>query len=365
MAEPFKNLFNKEYIDLLSDKLLENYKEFDKENFTKTVLDKNWESKELKERMRHITLSLGEFLPKEYLEAIKILKETYPTIQNYDLALQNMVFQDYVEVYGLDYFDESIKAFEIFTIDSSCEFAVRPFIIKYEKEMMAVMKKWAESNNEHIRRLASEGSRSRLPWAIALPSFKKDPTPMLEILEKLKDDDIEYVRRSVANNLNDISKDNSDLLIEITKKWIGKNTNRDKLLKHGCRTLLKDGNEEIMTLFGFTDPKDITLSDFQILKKVDVGEKIPFSFQISSKKQLGKIRLEYELEMVRQKGKTGKKVFKISEGNYTDKTKKVETFHSFKIVTTRKYYSGTHKITLIINGRKFVTKDFQLIGDSH
>jgi len=127
---------------------------------------------------------------------------------NHNYGLENMIFQDFVEVYGLDSFDVSMMAFEVFTVNSSSEFAIRKFILKYEEKTMIQMLLWAKSENEHVRRLASEGSRSRLPWAVALPVFKEDPTSVVEILELLKDDVSAYVRKSVANNLNDISKDN-------------------------------------------------------------------------------------------------------------------------------------------------------------
>ncbi|MDZ7819313.1 MAG: DNA alkylation repair protein [Aliarcobacter sp.] len=133
-----------------------------------------------------------------------------------------MVFQDFVEVFGLDDFDESMKALEVFTQDSSSEFAIRQFILKYENETMNQMKLWAKSPNEHLRRLSSEGCRPRLPWAIALPKFKQNPEKPLEIIELLKNDKSLYVQKSVANNLNDISKDNPQIVIDFVKQNLGK-----------------------------------------------------------------------------------------------------------------------------------------------
>lgn len=152
-----------------------------------------------------------------------------------------MFFQDFVEVFGLEDFENSIKALEVFTLESSSEFAVRAFILKYEYQTMQQMKLWTQSSNEHIRRLACEGCRPRLPWAVALPKFKQDPSSVLEIIELLKNDESLYVRKSVANNLNDISKDNPELLLKFVKENLGFSKELDWICKHASRTLLKKG----------------------------------------------------------------------------------------------------------------------------
>jgi 3-methyladenine DNA glycosylase AlkC len=353
MADLFKDVYNKKYIDLLCAELLH----VNKKEFTCRVFDELWESRELKERMRHISTVLGEFLPLDYAEAIDILKKVFSKLPE-NMGLEKMVFQDFVEVYGMNDFEKSMEALECFTKDSSSEFAVRRFIVKYPKETMARMKIWANSDNVHVRRLASEGSRPRLPWAISLPEFKSDPKEVLEILETLKDDESEYVRRSVANNLNDISKDNPDVVKEITKNWIDQNKNRDKLLKHGCRTLLKASDRDILGMFGFEKIKGIKIEDFSITDVVEFEKELLFSFSLNSKINLGKLRIEYALHFVRQNNKFSKKIFKISEGVYKQKSKEVEKTYSFRPISTRRYYEGKHKIEIIINGETLLEKEF-------
>ena len=144
------------------------------------------------------------------------------------------------------------------------------------------MKLWAKSKNEHIRRLASEGCRSRLPWAIALVKYKENPKEILEILELLKDDESLYVRKSVANSLNDISKDNPQILKNIAKKWIGVNKNRDWILKHSCRTLVKNGDTQVLELFGFRKNNNINIENFMLNKQVKLGDALEFSFTLKS-----------------------------------------------------------------------------------
>ncbi len=217
MPEPLKNLYNRKFIKSLTDELDGTCREFNTEQFVKAIFTKDWNNKELKQRMRHITETLHTFMPQNYRKALNILK---PASEKFG-GFEPMFFPDYVECYGLDDYEASLSALEWMTRFSSSEFAVRPFIVKYPKKMMQQMILWAKHENHHVRRLASEGCRPRLPWAMALPEFKKDPTLVLRVLKKLKADESEYVRRSVANNLNDISKDHPKIITDIAKQWLG------------------------------------------------------------------------------------------------------------------------------------------------
>ena len=355
MAALLKNVFDKKFVAELACDLKKAYPKFDQQDFIKDIFKKGWKDKELKQRIRHISENIQQGLPADYKKAIVLLK---PISDNYS-GLQHLIFPDFVEYCGLDDLHTSIDAMAHFTENSSSEFPVRFFIIKYEKQMMAQMKKWVNSKNEHLRRLASEGCRPRLPWAIALPKYKKDPLAVLPILEKLKQDKSKYVRRSVANNLNDISKDNPNIVIKLAKKWHGISTETDKLIKHGCRTLLKQGEPKILQLFGFKPPKHIQLKKFKVTKEIKMGEEIEFAFSLNTdKKKLGLLRIEYIIEFVRQNNKTGKKVFKISEGHYTESERKIIKKHSFKPISTRKYYAGKHSVSVVVNGVVLTTKTF-------
>lgn len=357
MAQLLKNLYNEEYIHLLSLNLKSCYPAFDSLSFKESIFDDSWEDKELKQRMRYIATTLNKYLPRTYADSLDILKNVFVSLDT-KYALENMIFQDYVEVYGLDNFKDSIDALACFTVGSSSEFAIRQFILKYPDETMQQMLLWAKDENEHLRRLASEGCRPRLPWAIALPVFKNNPEKVLKILELLKDDDSKYVQKSVANNLNDISKDNPQILRDITKSWIGQNKNRDWILKHGCRTLLKDSDRETLALFGFKENKNLSLENFTYTKNVSAVDDLEFSFLLLSPEKLGKLRIEFAIDFLRQNKKYNTKVFKISESDVKEKSKKVSKNYSFKAISTRKYYKGMHKIHIIINGIKFIEKTF-------
>ncbi len=358
MAELLKNLYNKKFVHALAIEINNSYADFNAKSFNKSIFDKTWPEKELKQRMRHIAINLQQHLPDNYRKALKILQ---PVSSKFD-GIEHLIFPDFVELCGMDDYDASIGAMEHFTKCSSAEFPVRPFIIKYGKKMMQQMALWAESDNHHVRRLASEGCRPRLPWAIALPEFKKNPGPVLPILEKLKTDESEYVRRSVANNLNDISKDNPDIVIKLAQKWLGKNDDLNWIVKHGCRSLLKAGNRDILNLFGFRKPDDVLLKKFSLPKEVKMGRDITFSFSLNScNESLGRLRIEYAVDFVRTNNKTSRKVFKISEGEYPVSKKEISKKHSFRKISTRKYYPGKHRLTIIVNGKDIVRRFFELI----
>ena len=280
MPEPLKNLYNKQLITKLSHEIAQHYPHFDEKAFNRSVFDKSWQAKKLKQRMRHIAQSLHLHLPADYKKAISILKPVAAKFSGFEF----MFFQDYVECYGLNDFETSIPALEHFTKFSSSEFAVRAFILQDEKRMMKQMLLWAKSDNRHVRRLASEGCRPRLPWAISLPVFKNNPKQVLPILKTLMKDESEYVRRSVANNLNDISKDNPNIVLDWATHWLGKEDTTDKLIKHACRTLLKQGDQKTLSLFGFSEVKHIELHQFKVQPKVASGDKLLYHLHLKAKR---------------------------------------------------------------------------------
>lgn len=359
MAALLKNLYNREYISLLTDALVSVHPTFNKEEFTSTLFTSNWKQKELKQRMRAIAIHLNIYLPKEYKESIAILKSTFKLLPQ-GLGLENTIFQDYVEVYGKDDLDTSLSALECFTISSTSEFAIRQFILTYPEKTMLQMQKWAKHENHEVRRLASEGCRPRLPWAIALKDFIEDPQKIINILEVLLDDESIYVRKSVANSLNDISKDNPHLIKALVPQWYKENKQREWLLKHACRTLLKKSDIETLELFGFHGSKHIDLHDFQIDKTVLMGEKLNFSFKLDSSKELGKIRVEFVLSFLRKNEVYNKKVFHLAQGIYKSNSKEFSKYYSFKPISTRSYYAGMQELSIQVNGRVLATQQFLL-----
>lgn len=360
-----KNLYDKDFFNYLIDKINEVYPEFNSKKFLKDIYISDWNIYELKERYRHITKCLNLQMPKDFFHTSSILVELSNNIYSDRGEINNFMFifiPDYYELYGLDHYEISINAFVEITKLVSCEFAARAFILKYQDKMMNQLLIWTKNPNHHVRRLASECCRPNLPWAQALPQFRKYPFPILPILENLKSDESEYVRRSVANNLNDLSKTNEDIIVSMLREWYGNNPYTDKLVKHAARTLLKAGHKEIMELFGYTDNPNIHLLKFSIDKKeVKIGEDLFFEIEIFNESlDAIPLRIEYKLYFLKASGKLFPKVFQITEKEFPAGITKIERKQHFKPISTRKYYFGKHKISIIINGIEKAKLTFKL-----
>ncbi len=366
MSTLFKDIYSPSFYNNFSAILCQTIPGFDGDEFKKRIGCDEFVNYELKERMYHTAKVLKEFLPEDFGEATESIKHIIDNLRLAKIKEQSvefMFFPEYIAMYGIDEYEMSMVAFEFVTQFTSCEFAVRPYILKYEEKMLEQMVMWSKHTSNKVRRLASEGSRPRLPWAMALPNFKKNPSPLLPILNNLKNDPCEIVRRSVANNLNDISKDNPEFVIELAKNWKGSSPETDAVIKHACRTLLKQGNPEILQLFGF-ESTQIQLSDFQILTpQVRMGNQLEFAFSIVNQDhKKAKVRLEYGLYYQKKNGTLARKVFKISEREIEpQRTYEIKRKQSFRPVTTRIFYPGTHRLSIIINGQELQIKTFELI----
>lgn len=353
--EPLKNLYSKEFVLGIGKALLSVSKGFDLDAFEKSVFDKEWKHKELKERTRHLALTMGEYIHGSYPDQIATLKKIAPKFSGYPAV----VFPDFVEVFGLEDFDVSIDALMHFTTYSTSEFAIRPFIQNYP-ETIHLMLEWTKHENHHVRRLASEGCRPLLPWGGKLHEFVKDPAPIIPILDRLKDDPEDYVYRSVANNLNDISKDHPELAIKLAKKWQGSSSSANWVVKHAMRTLLKKGHPEALSLFGYGDLKNIHLLDFKLSADVfKIGSNGQLQATLESTKS-SKFRLEYVVHYVKANGKQSPKVFQLGEP-IIDGRHEINRKINFEDLSTRKHFSGQHQIDFRINGKVINSLLFELI----
>jgi 3-methyladenine DNA glycosylase AlkC len=358
MAEELRNIYNVTFINDLLLEIIKEYQSFDSKKCKGDIFQKDWEQLALKERMRRISTSLHKTLPNDYKTVLEILYKVAPKFT----GLKGIIFPDYVELYGLEEWDESMKALVFFTPFSTSEFAVRPFLLKDKELMLAQMLKWSVHPDEHVRRLASEGSRPRLPWGQSVPSIKANPEQTLPILNNLKEDDSLYVRKSVANHINDISYTHPDLVLEIANDWYGKHKHTDWIIKQACRALLKKGNQQALLLFGYKDAQSIEMKDFKLDKDcISIGDSIHFSFTITSKTEIP-VRVEYAIDYVKSKGQRSKKVFMISTLKMNpNETKNFSKAQSFKELTTRKHYKGTHTLSIIINGIVKASLDFDIV----
>lgn len=367
MSSLLKDMYSANFYNKFCDVAEEVFSGFDRNKFIKLIFGPEWNSKELKDRMKHTSFVLHQFMPGDFEKSANIIRKiTAKVLKNpaIDTPFAFMFLPDYIEKYGINHFGTSVKTMEFVTQLASCEFAIRPFLIKYADKMHSQMLEWSNHENHHVRRLASEGIRPRLPWAMAVPQLKKNPKLILPILENLKTDSSEYVRRSVANNLNDIAKDHPDIVISIAKNWKGIGADTDAIIKHGCRTLLKQGNKEALKYFKLSDDPNLEVSKFKVhTPKVKIGSNLDFAFTVKNgSNKPHTIRLEYAIYFLRKNGEHSKKVFKISERIYkAGETSEIRKQQSFRIITTRQYYPGRHKLSVIVNGQEKLTGLFQLL----
>ena len=252
-TKKLKDWFDKDLAVLLSEKIKVHDRSFDSRRFIKEVAE-GTKNLELKDRVALIADQLQANLPSDFKQAINICrrilgpelkKETGMFTEGYWL----MPVAKYVEKYGINHFSESMDAIKMITKRHTGEYCIRPFVIKYPDKTLAVMEKWSHNANVHVRRLSSEGLRPRLPWASELEQFVENPTPVLEILENLKDDDSKFVQKSVANNLNDILKDNYEIGIDVIKRWSkGAKQNRKWIIKHALRNPVKTKDPQALKI---------------------------------------------------------------------------------------------------------------------
>ncbi|HEY0271927.1 MAG TPA: DNA alkylation repair protein [Chitinophaga sp.] len=366
MSSLLKDLYSPAFYDQLSNSLAQSLPGFDKRRFVRSIFTKDFAAMELKERMKHTAQCLHAFMPATYgAGSVKLLEQIITQLRKDGFPndrLEFMFLPDYIETYGLDDYKNAVKALAFVTQYVSCEFAVRPFLLKYYDQLLAQMLQWSTHKSPAVRRLASEGSRPRLPWAMGIPALKKDPSPLLPILENLKDDPSESVRRSVANNLNDIAKDHPDVVIAIAQKWQGISPAVDAVIKHGSRTLLKKGHTAILAHYGLQS-EAVTLSGLQVLTpKIAIGDSLGFTFTITNTHRAAQtVRLEYGIYYRKANGQLARKVFKISERTYQPGEQAlIERKQHFRLITTRTFYVGRHQLSIIVNGAEKAITDFLL-----
>jgi len=373
MKEKFSlkdQLFNEVSVRKLSDEIHQVSSMFEKEAFYTEVLSA-FPELALKERMYHIRDMLTKYLPQTYEEALSVILQALPepldTLKEDD-DFGNFIYAPYGEfvVYhgcNVKYLNISLQALREITKRFSVEFAIRDFINDYPEETMDMLKACASSENYHERRLASEGSRPKLPWAKKLTI---DYRNTVSILDKLYFDKTRYVTRSVANHLNDISKIDAALVLSTLKRWKASGKQEPKemayMISHALRTLVKEGNEDALELLGYKNLPKIILSELRLLQEeINVGEALHFEFQVEARESC-KLMLDYIVHFKTKSGKASPKVHKIKKHSLKNKECiTISKKHLFKAgITTRKLYAGEHKVELQINGKRYSLGVFNL-----
>jgi len=313
------------------------------------------------ERVRHIADALRAALPGDYVVALDVVRAMAPRLTH---GFQAMAVTEYVARYGLDDFDRSMEALADLTRFGSAEFAIRPFLAADTPRALAIMMRWTGSADEHVRRLASEGARPRLPWAARVPALKADPTLAAPILEELKADPSLYVRKSVANHLNDIAKDRPDWLLERLAEWSQDDARTVWIIRHALRTLIKKGDPRALALIGVGHGAAVSVRNFAITPAaVHLGDRIAITANIASASPDNqRLVVDYRIHYARAGGKSAAKVFKLKTFELAaGETASLVISQTIRDFSTRRHHPGRHEVELIVNGQVMATAAFEIL----
>ncbi len=370
--EPFKNWFSPQLVKCISGHLKKHVSGFDQAGFEDGILAK-LEQLELKQRSQLIADYVHLSLPDNPDDRFRILSAILHP-DEFDHANQPsdeqgicgwgvMPLAEVVGQHGIDDFDSSMELLRQMTKRSSSEFAIRYFLLADQARAIKIIGSWVNDPNRHVRRLISEGTRPRLPWAMQLPQLIKDPAPTLPLLKALRDDQEEYVTRSVANHLNDIAKDHPDKVADLAVKWMtGADKRREKLVRHACRTLIKQGHKTALKAIGISPPQLEMTSLCIKTPVVCFGNALEFSAQVrSTSKKPQALVIDYLVHFRKNNGTLVGKVFKWTKLVLEPgETRLLHKKHPVRPITTRRYYEGQQGLSLRINGEDFGSETFEL-----
>lgn len=313
------------------------------------------------ERVRHIADALAVALPDNVPQALSIIRAMGPHLTG---GFQAIAVSEYAARFGLSVFDDALSTISDLTRYGSGEFAARTFLAADPERTLAHMQQWARSSDEHVRRLASEGSRPRLPWAARVPALKADPTFAASILETLKADSSRYVRKSVANHLNDITKERPDWVLDLLSGWSQHDKGTKWIVRHALRSLVKAGNARAMALVGAEEAPAVEVLSLSVTpSELALGDDIVIEAVLASRAEVQqKLVVDYRLHYVRAGGKTTAKVFKMKTFSLVPgATVTISVRQSIRDFSTRRHYPGIHRIELLVNGRSRVQSHFKLM----
>ncbi|MGE0582039.1 MAG: DNA alkylation repair protein [Steroidobacteraceae bacterium] len=374
MAEPFKNLIDREGVGELRRHLARAWPRFDGRRFEALALD-GLETLELKARAQHLCAALEATLPDDFDAACRAIEASLAPVRG-DEELGDLrtgtaglagwpvwPLTEFVARRGMGHPKRALRCLHALTERFTAEWALRPFIVAHPALTFATLQRWTQDPSPHVRRLASEGSRPRLPWGLQLKGLIADPSPTLPLLEALHDDPSDYVRRSVANHLNDIAKDHPTLVIDwVVRHLSNASPQRRALLKHASRTLIKRGDVRMLKAWGLGQRFAGTVALTVTPTKIRVGDTLAMHLTLhASARRTQRLVIDYAVHHVKANGARTPKVFKgwaieLAPGE----TRTLGKTHSMRKVTTRRYHAGRHALDLRINGAVVAEAEFDL-----
>lgn len=364
-----KTFFDGQYVSWLADTLQQAEPSFDPAGFAQVACD-GLDELELKARTVQIAHAMGQALSDDFTHAAQVVQRAMgdPGPPPEDEGMGGVRFWPHVSflsAFGLSEPETALRAMRRFTQHFSCEFAIRDFLIHHPELTMRHVLEWSRDPDWRVRRLASEGTRPRLPWGQKLKAFVADPEPVLNLLDAMHDDPQLIVRRSVANNLNDIAKDHPDRAVKVAERWFSTGHAGSKwTVKHGLRTLIKQGHPGALAVLGFSGGDGVEVA---VLSLTPAAPKIGDSAELTLRMQNGEtapvnLVVDYALQRTLANGKKGEKVFKLRTLTLNpSETAEITTRLHFKQLSTRTYYPGEHAVRVLINGRVAAELEFDLL----
>lgn len=368
MAAQLKDFYNAAVVAGIAARVAAVHPGFRRKVFTAEVLAA-LPPLELMDRARAIAAALHRHLPQDYPAALDILlaslgpDDAKGGVDGMN-GFRHLPFLNFVGSYGLDHPERSLAALRVMTCHFSAEFDIRPYLLQHYDLTMETVRGWVTDEHWAVRRLCSEGLRPRLPWGLRLKRFIDDPAPVLAVIEHLRADPHDNVRRSVANNLNDISRDNPDTAIVTVSRWQREDrTGTADTVRHGLRTLVKKGDTRALKLLGFDHAAPVTASGFAIGKKrYRVGDTLSFALAIrNDSRKAATLSVDYAIHWRNARGGNTPKVFKLAKPKLKPgESITLEKRHALKPISTRRYYAGAHRVEVLVNGRSVAGETFSL-----
>ena len=361
MAESLKTFFGRRVVESIALDLSQAHPAFDKKRFIAEAV-RGLESLELLARGWHIAEVMRRHLPEDFPRAARVIMRSLGPELNGTESRGMEVFRYlphvfFVSKYGLEHFEDAMRLQYELTKRFSAEFSIRAYLVKYPAQTCARLAEWTKDSNVHVRRLVSEGTRTRLPWAPQLRAFQQNPAPVLALLEQLKDDPELYVRRSVANSLNDVAKDHPEIAVATCRRWLAKATpDRKWIVNHALRSLVKKGHPGALKLVGAGSAPKIRVETVRFsARTVRIGDRLKLSFElVSASRETQSLLVDYAVHFVKKNSSTSKKVFKLKRIMLESGERvTLSSTVSFREMTTRKHHPGLHRLEALVNGRPF------------
>jgi 3-methyladenine DNA glycosylase AlkC len=391
MAEPFKLLFDAAVVEAMGRHLQRVAPTFDRRSFEARALA-GLDALALKARAMQLADALEATLPAEFgraadwleaalapvaasgpdvdaADAAEVAEVDLAALRSSDAGLAGWAvwpMTEFIARRGLAEPQRALAALHAMTQRFSAEWAIRTFIEQHPALTFETLARWCHDPSPHVRRLVSEGSRPRLPWGQRLKGLVADPAPTLPLLAALQDDPSAYVRRSVANHLNDIAKDHPVLLADWLERHLpGASPARRVLLRHACRTLIKQGDARVLAAWG-QGAALLGVARLHLAPaRLRLGEALTLTVELdSSARQAQALVVDYVVHHVKANGSTSPKVFKGWNVTMAPlELRQLIKRHALRRITTRSYYPGMHRVELQVNGRVLAEETFELEQD--